>query len=112
MRSVACRRATSLGLPFPPTIGVYTAVTDLPESVNWKGLMGVTESNPPEVAQTPLVGNPNSVGTSTVKTTVSIRPLFVLPLLANLPIASQIPGLGKPLLLTYYGSIQQEDQGP
>jgi len=90
----------------------FKPVTDLPETLNWKGLMGVTESASPQVAQYPLATNPNLVGTSTVQTFVSIKPLFPMPFLTNVPGFCKIPGLGQPITFTYTSTIQQEEQGP
>ncbi len=109
LRSIACHTPTSLGLPYPPT-GLYNPAQNLPESVNWKGLMGVTEDSAPEVAQFPAGGA--AVISSQVKTTVSITPLFIMPAFKTMPFFGQIPGLGKPLNLTYVGTIQQEEPGP
>ncbi len=113
LREVACRTPASLGLPFPPD-GTYHIIPpgNLPPSDNWQGLMGVSETRPPspEVAQFPAGGA--SVVTSKVRTTVSIKPLFLTSFLGSTPIVGHIPGLGAPIVFTYNGTIQQEEPGP
>ncbi len=115
LREVACSLPSSI-LPLPanpPDQQFHNLHGILPQSVNWNGMFGVTEdSNSPQVAQFPPVGNPNIVATSIVKTTVNIKPLIAFQNVGTILPLGNVPGLGKPFTFTYTGQIEQEEPGP
>ena len=85
-------------------------INNLPQSLNWNGLMGVVESTEasPSVTYIPVPGSTTQAGQATVVTTVTVQPFLSIQT-QWLPI---VPGLNGPLTFVYTNTIFQEEQTP